>query len=201
MREGDGPTATHSMAAYSDLKRVALGALTGRVLEIGAGRGANFGYLRCAVDWICLEPNVARHPDLRASAARHGRAVTILSAPAERIPLPDASVDAVVGTVVLCSVADQAAVLAEILRVLRPGAPYLFFEHVASPTGTLSYRLQRLAAPFTRRFDGGCDPTRQTWRAIEAAGFAGVDLRWFGGGNPLRTFGRYIAGSATAGTN
>jgi ubiquinone/menaquinone biosynthesis C-methylase UbiE len=187
------------MAAYADLKRTALRALTGRVLEIGAGRGANFGHLGVTVDWVGLEPDGRRHADLRRAATRHGRRDAVLRAGAERIPLGDASVDAVIGTVVLCSVADQAAVLAEVRRVLRPGGSYLFFEHVASPRGTASCRLQRFVAPLTRRFDGGCDPTRETWRTIEAAGFAAVDLRWFSRGNPLSMFGRYIAGTATTG--
>jgi hypothetical protein len=77
MGEADEGTTTHSaavhsaalqnMAAYAEFKRAALGALTGRVLEIGAGRGANFGYPRGAVDWICLEPS---SPAIRACVPR-----------------------------------------------------------------------------------------------------------------------------------
>jgi SAM-dependent methyltransferase len=200
MGEGDRQLesmAVESMAAYADLKRSALGALTGRVLEIGAGRGANFGYLRGTIDYVGVEPDIRCHRDLGRAAARHGLRATILHAGAERIPLPDASVDAVVGTVVLCSVADQSAVLAEVRRVLRPGGRYLFFEHVAAPRGTVTHRLQRLAAPLTRRFDHGCDPTRETWRAIGAAGFAVVELHWFRDRSPLRTYGPRIAGTAT----
>lgn len=196
MGERGRPAGT--MATYVELKRALIGTLNGRVLEIGAGRGANFGYLRGAVEWVGLEPDARRHRELGRRAERYdGRGV--LRASAERIPLAAGSVDAVVGTVVLCSVADQAAVLAEILRVLRPGGRYVFFEHVAAPERTVAWRMQRLVAPLTRRFDGGCDPSRRTWRAIEAAGFADLDLRWFDGGR-LNAYGRHIAGTATAGT-
>ena len=41
----------------------------------------------------------------------------MLAATAERLDLPDGSVDAVAGTLVLCSVADPGRALAEVLRV------------------------------------------------------------------------------------
>lgn len=184
------------MAAYAARKRELLGGLTGSVLEIGAGKGANFGNLRRDVRWIGLEPNRRRRRRLAVTAAAHGHSGEILDAPAERIPLPDAAVDAVVSTVTLCSVADQAGTLAEILRVVRPGGAFVFFEHVAAPVGTAARLLQRCWAPFSRRFDAGCDPTRETWRAIQAAGFADVRLRWYRGFEPVYT--PYIGGVAYA---
>lgn len=189
--------ALDSMAQYAALKHAMLRGLTGRVLEIGAGYGANFDHFGRDVAWLGLDP-ARSYRRLCRSAARYGRPTTILRARAERIPLADASLAAVVGTVVLCSVADQSTVLAEVLRVLRPGGRYLFFEHVAAPPGTASHRLQTLAAPLTRRFDHGCDPTRHTWRSLEAAGFAGLDLSWFGGAS-FSVYSRYIAGTATKG--
>jgi ubiquinone/menaquinone biosynthesis C-methylase UbiE len=105
-------------------------------------------------------------------------------------------VDAVFGTVVLCSVADQAAALAEIRRVIKPGGAFLFFEHVASPPGTFTRRLQEFISPLTRRFDSGCDPSRETWKAIEAAGFSDVDMRWYTMRGLQTIFRHYIAGGA-----
>src|SRR5262245_58612367 len=126
-----------SMAEYQQRKRELLAGLDGTVLELGAGRGGNFALLRGGVHWIGLEPQGRRHAKLIANARRSGRTdPQILVAPAEAIPLGDATVDAVFGTVVLCSVTDQAQALAEIRRVLKPGCPYAFFEHVASPPGT-----------------------------------------------------------------
>jgi ubiquinone/menaquinone biosynthesis C-methylase UbiE len=92
------------------------------------------------------------------------------------VPLPDGSVDAVLSTVVLCSVRDQERAVAEAVRVLRPGGRFVFFEHVAAPEGTWTRRLQGLSAPFSRLLDHGCDPTRQTWRTLERSGLRELDV-------------------------
>jgi SAM-dependent methyltransferase len=173
-------TADREDTAACDGSRAAvLGSLTGTVLEIGAGAGANFGYFRPDVRWLGLEPDPGRRRDLAVAAAAHGQHAPLIAAAAEHIPLADASVDAVAATLVLCSVADQDRVLAEVRRVLRPGGRFAFFEHVAAPRGTWSRRLQRCVAPVTRRLDAGCDPGRETWRAIRAAGFREVQARWY----------------------
>lgn len=171
--------AREDIAAYNARRAAVLGSLTGTVLEIGAGAGANFGYFRPDIRWLGLEPDPGRRRDLAAAAAAHGQHAPVIAAAAEQIPLADASVDAVAATLVLCSVADQDQVLAEVRRVLRPGGRFAFFEHVAAPRGTWSRRLQRCVAPVTRRLDAGCDPARDTWRAIRAAGFREVHARWY----------------------
>jgi ubiquinone/menaquinone biosynthesis C-methylase UbiE len=154
------------LAAYASRKSELIGALRGTVLEIGAGRGRNFGYFRSGVDWIGLEPNQRQHRHLARRAAGYGYHRPILAAPAERIPLPDASVDAVLATVVLCSVADQGRVLAEIQRVLRPGGAFVFFEHVAAPAGTRLRRVQQICVhrrdnPSGPSGPGGAAPERR----------------------------------------
>ncbi|MEV0645620.1 class I SAM-dependent methyltransferase [Phytomonospora sp. NPDC050363] len=164
---------------YETLKRDLLRGLSGTVLEIGAGAGANLGLLNPGAEWIGLEPDRRVHDRLRVNAVRHDRKARILDAPAEAIPLGDESVDAVVSTVVLCSVDDQEAALAEVARVLRPGGRFVFFEHVAAPAGTPTRWLQRIWAPFSRRFDRGCDPVRDTAAAIRRAAFAQVETRDF----------------------
>jgi SAM-dependent methyltransferase len=184
------------MAAYTRRKHRLLGSLTGTVLEVGAGRGANFGLLPAGVAWIGLEPDRRQHGRLTRAAAAHGRRPTILDAPAEAIPLPDGSVDAVLSTVVLCSVADPGRVLAEIRRVLRRPGRFLFFEHVAAPAGTWARRTQRLWSGLSRLGGDGCDPCRETWKTIGRAGWEGVDLRWFSSGRRLAVHGPYIAGQA-----
>jgi SAM-dependent methyltransferase len=179
-------------------KRELLGALRGTVLEIGAGRGRNLPDYGRGIRWIGLEPNRRRHARLARIAAAHGHRGTILGAVAERIPMADASVAAVVSTVVLCSVDDQERVLAEVRRVLRPGGSFVFFEHVAADPGTWSRRFQEALAPCTRRLDAGCDPARETWRTIQDAGFRDLDLRWFTSRSRIFVYGRYIAGRAVA---
>lgn len=185
------------MADYERLKRELLGSLSGRVLEIGPGRGANFGLLPAGVDWVGVEPSrrLRRQLEDRLRADRRRtpqlgdrRAV---AAVAERLPLPDRSVDAVVSTTALCSVRDQQRVVAEVHRVLRPGGRFVFFEHVGAPPRTWRSRAERWVAPATRRLDHGCDPTRETWRVLETGGFASLHLRWFARGS-----GRLIGGEA-----
>ena len=94
---------------------------------------------------------------------------------AEAIELPEASVDTVVATLVLCSVADLAASLQELYRLLRPGGQLLFLEHVRAvqPRTRL---WQRRLEPYWSCCAGGCLLTRQTDHAIRAAGFAIEDL-------------------------
>jgi ubiquinone/menaquinone biosynthesis C-methylase UbiE len=185
------PVAT--WAGYVATKRELIAGLTGTVLEIGAGRGSNFGLLSPEVSWIGLEPHARSRRALRKTATASGLPWQVLPAPAERIPLPTASIDAVLSTMVLCSVGDLGAVLAEVQRVLRPNGRFVFFEHVAAERGSWTYRWQRLAAPVTRRFDRGCDPGRPIDLAIESA-FETVELRRFT--SPGRFAVPLIAGSA-----
>jgi SAM-dependent methyltransferase len=184
------------MAGYHRYQAAVLGRLSGTVLEIGAGTGANFGYFGAGVTWLGLEPDPRLRRRLARVAAAHGHRNPVLASPAEAIPLPDGSVDAVAATLVLCSVADQRAALAEIRRVLRPWGGFAFFEHVAAAPGTPARHLQRLAAPFTRLADHGCHPGRETWRAIEQAGFRDLELRWFARRAACSLYGPHIAGIA-----
>lgn len=154
----------------AELEASLIGGLAGTVLEIGAGDGANFGMLAESVDWIGLEPNPRDTEALRANAARWGRRREPLVAPCEQIPLPDASVDAVLSTLVLCSVDDQQRALEEIVRVLRPGGALVFVEHVAAAPRTILRGVQRLATPLTRRLDRGCHLDRETVAGIRESG-------------------------------
>jgi ubiquinone/menaquinone biosynthesis C-methylase UbiE len=180
-------------AAYDAVKRSLFADLRGTVLEIGAGKGANFGLLPDRVRWVGLEPARRR----RRRLAR-GRTGLVLAGVGEQIPLRDHSVDAVISTIVLCSVRDQDRVLAEVRRVLRPGGAFVFCEHVAAPSGTWARRWQRGMTPLCRRFDAGCDPSRETWRAIERAGFARVELKWFTLPPSWSIYNPCIAGRAIA---
>ena len=163
--------------ALDDLEREAIGRVRGRVLEIGAGEGANFGAFHHDVEWVGLEPDFRRRVELAQQARAWQHAREPLDAVAEAIPLPDASVDAVVGTYVLCSVRDQGAALAEVRRVLKPGGRVVFVDHVIAPPRTLKRAVQRVVTPFSVRLCHGCHWDRDTGAALVAAGFAGDDVR------------------------
>lgn len=91
----------------------------------------------------------------------------------------DNSIDAVVSTLVLCSVDSLAATLQEVLRVLKPGGRFFFLEHVAAPQGTGLRRLQHWVQPLWKTLGDGCRPDRETWVTLENAGFERVDYQHF----------------------
>ena len=148
----------------------------GRVLEVGAGEGANFGSFRPGIDWVGLEPDARRREVLGDKARRAGYEHAPLDARAERIPLPDHDGDVILATFVLCSVDDQAAAAREFRRVLRPDGRLLLVEHVAAPRGTGRRVLQRVVTPLSRRLDHGCRWISDPLPALEAAGFVAEKL-------------------------
>lgn len=171
----------HAMGPYE--RRIAprklqlFAGLTGTVLEIGCGVGANRRFLGTGVCWLGLDPN----PHMRPASC----------AAAEALPLRDASVDAVLGTLVLCSVSSPERALAEVRRVLKPEGRFLFIEHVASPRGTAGHFGQQLLRPVCHLCAGGCHPLRDTGHTIQQAGFAHVKVERFTLGLP------HILGVAT----
>ena len=164
---------------YGERKRALLGGLSGTVVEIGAGAGPNAAYLAPGTRWVAVEPNVHFHPRLREEALARGLHLQIVGGVAERLPLGAGSADAVVSTLVLCSVDRLAGALAEVRRVLKPGGRFVFIEHVAAPEGSRLRRWQRrLRGPWGVVADG-CRPDRETLEAIRQAGFASVEAERF----------------------
>jgi ubiquinone/menaquinone biosynthesis C-methylase UbiE len=164
---------------YRLVKREQFGGLPRTILEIGAGDGANFRYLAPGTRVIALEPNVRMHAYLHEAGRRHHVTVDVRAGVAERIPLPDASVEAVISSLVLCTVADPERALAEVRRVLRPGGRFWCVEHVAAPGGTFVARIQRwLHRPWRWLFEG-CETQRDTARLLREAGFASVEITPF----------------------
>jgi ubiquinone/menaquinone biosynthesis C-methylase UbiE len=147
--------------------------LGGRVLELGAGNGINFSrYPRAVERVVAVEPEPYLLRRARQAAAAAPVPVSVQAALAERLPFADQSFDAAVSCLVLCSVPDQAVALAELRRVLRPGAELRFFEHVRA-SGGVKVRAQALAdtSGIWPRMGGGCHCGRDTVSAIRAAGF------------------------------
>lgn len=179
-------------------RRRLLAGLSGSVIEIGAGEGSSFGlYPREVTDVLALEPNDYLRNLARPRAVSASVPVVLVAGVAEHIPAPDAGADAVVTSLVLCSVADQAKALAEIRRVLRPGGTLAYYEHVRSGNPFLA-TAEDLLTPAWQRMAGGCHPNRDTLEAITAAGFRIQDNERFGfGGHPLAPKIAHILGHAT----
>lgn len=164
----------------AERKRALFAELSGTVVEIGPGTGANFQHLPDGLQrWIGIEPNPHMHPRLRASAARRNIEADFRNLSAEGMGVEDESVDAVLSTFVLCSVPDPAAVLGNVRRILVPGGRFVFMEHVAAPSGSRLRRLQGLAGPFWKYMADGCCLDRELGDAIRGAGFREVRLEGF----------------------
>jgi len=159
------------LAGMRSRRSVLVGNARGRVVEIGAGTGLNVAHYPDEITELVLtEPDAAMRRRLARRLQRDGRVARIVDAPAERLPLADASVDTVVSTLVLCTVNDPERTLGEIARVLRPDGQLLFIEHVRASSRFLAACQDYLLRPW-RSFAGGCHCNRATVELMRACGF------------------------------
>jgi SAM-dependent methyltransferase len=178
-------------------KRRVFANLPTEIVELGPGVGANFRYLPPGTRVIAIEPNPAMHARLRARAARYKMELELHDVVGERLDLADASADMVVSSLVLCTVRDPAAVLAEVQRVLRPGGRYAFVEHVSAKDRPMLRRIQRLVRrPWAWVFEG-CSCERDLADVIARAGFASLDVEEYRVHSPVLPFNTHVAGVAT----
>ena len=176
-------------------KRALFADLPDRVVEIGPGTGANLRYYRPGTTVVAVEPNRHMHGPLAATAHRRGVDLAVRAAGAEDTGLPDAGVDAVVCTLVLCTVPDPAAAIAEIRRILRPGGRLLFLEHVHA-TGFHGL-VQRVVERPWRWFFEGCEVRRDTEAVLAAAGFTDLAVERYRAPSVFLPINPQIAGTAT----
>ncbi|KAG2702399.1 hypothetical protein I3760_06G087300 [Carya illinoinensis] len=176
MKSYEAEIAGYKSQLFSNLKGKAQ-----KVLEIGIGTGPNLKYYvgDGNVRVFGVDPNRKMAKYAQSAAVAVGLPLAnfqFIQAVGEAIPLSDASVDAVVGTLVLCSVKDVDMTLKEVKRVLRPGGLYLFVEHVAAKDGTVLRYIQSVLDPLQQIVSDGCHLSRETGMQISEAGFSGVDL-------------------------
>lgn len=167
-------------ACLEEWRTELLADLSGSILEIGAGTGANVPRYPAAVKRLVLvddDPHMLAKLEARIASVRRKTEIEVVQASAASLPFADASFDAVVSTLVLCSVPDADVVLREIRRVLRPNGAFVFLEHVADDEGTSRLRWQRRVEPIWKRVAGNCHLTRRTGEAIRRAGFVIDDER------------------------
>jgi ubiquinone/menaquinone biosynthesis C-methylase UbiE len=153
-------------------RRKLLAGLEGRVIEVGAGSGANFRhYPHTVSEVLAIEPEGYLRERARDAAASAPITVTVVDGTASQLPGDEAAFDAGVAALVLCTVPDPPRALAELFRVIRPGGELRFYEHVVSER-PWEARFQGLAdATLWPRLAGGCHLARDTATAIQRAGF------------------------------
>ncbi len=137
--------------------------LSGRVLDIGAGTGANFPHVAGESDDIefhAIEPDPHMRRQANAKAREVGCPVDLRDARAESLPYPDDAFDVVIAGLVFCTIEDPDTALAEVARVLKPGGEFRFLEHVHAD----GWRAigQDLLTPLWKRVAGGCQLNRDT---------------------------------------
>ncbi|MEH2400532.1 class I SAM-dependent methyltransferase [Nostoc sp.] len=176
-------------------KRSLFANLQGKVLEIGTITGPNLPYYPKDIHWIGIEPNPHMHSYLQKQAQKLNLNIDLRMCNAEWLDAEDNSIDTVVSTLALCSVVNIDYTLQAILRVLKPGGRFLFIEHVAAPQGTVLRQLQRTISPIWKVIGDGCHPDRETWIALENAGFASVNYERFDAQLPI--ISPHIIGVAT----
>ncbi len=165
----------HETPLLRRLRAENLAGLSGRVLEVGAGTGTNFAFYPDSVTQVvAVEPETRLAPKAREAAASAPVPVKVVESTIEALPQTDPDhelFDAVVCSLVLCSVGDPESVLRELNTLLKPGGELRFFEHVASPGWRGA--VQRLAdATVWPRISGNCHTHRDTERSVAAAGFS-----------------------------
>jgi ubiquinone/menaquinone biosynthesis C-methylase UbiE len=145
--------------------------LRGRVIEVGAGSGLCFAHYPTSVtEVLAVEPEPYLRRLSEQAAGEVPVAVRVLAGGAEHLPVEDGSVDAVVFSLVLCSVPEPGLALKEAHRVLVPGGALAFYEHVRSERPGEA-RFQDVADRVWPHLTGGCHPNRETARSIADAGF------------------------------
>jgi ubiquinone/menaquinone biosynthesis C-methylase UbiE len=184
-----------------DWRRDLLAQLEGTVVEVGAGTGANLDLYPAAVDRVVLtEPDRHMRTILEQKVATRPAPpdLTAVDAPADALPLDDGEADAVVVTLVLCSVPDPESALEEFLRVLRPGGRLAYIEHVSAFDSPKRATWQRRLEPIWKRVAGNCHLTRRTEQAILDAGFETEEERREDMRASMPLVARTVRGSALA---
>ncbi|MER5855275.1 class I SAM-dependent methyltransferase [Streptomyces sp. NPDC059688] len=149
-----------------------LAGLSGRVLEIGAGNGLNFGHYPGAVaEVVAIEPEPSLRKLALRAALRAQVPVDVVPGAAEALPVKSEAFDAVVLSLVLCSVRDVPRALGEVRRVLRPGGEVRFFEHGRGGGRAMTLTQRALDRTLWPVLNGGCHLSREPVAALREAGF------------------------------
>jgi ubiquinone/menaquinone biosynthesis C-methylase UbiE len=169
--------------------------LAGRVVEIGFGSGLNLDFYPPDVELVlAVEPAAVARKLADRRASRSGVKVEHIGLDGQTIPLDDDSCDGGLSTFTLCTIPDPHLALAELRRVMRPGARFHFLEHGLAPDPAVA-SWQRRLEPWQRRLAGGCHLTREPAVLVREAGFTidRVEQRYAKGPKPWSWFSAGVA--------
>jgi SAM-dependent methyltransferase len=165
------------VAGLAERRRRLLVEARGRVLDVGAGTGANLVHYRDVDEVVALEPNAARARRLAGHLHDAAVPVRVLESDLDDPTLEEASFDTVVCTLVLCTVPDAGAALRRIHSLLRPDGALLFLEHVQ--VAGMWGRVQHVATPFWKAMALGCHLDREPLQTMRENGFVVTDCEHF----------------------
>jgi len=167
-----------------------LAGISGKVLEIGVGTGSNFEHYGSDIELLGFEPSASmlKRAERKRADALKASSCTLLNigcgdAEVEHLIQP-ASLDAVVCTLVLCSIPDPSRALRNYLSWLKPGGKLLILEHIRSHHSSRA-KLQDLFTPAWRVVADGCHLNRPTDTLLAESGFELVREERFKVGLPF----------------
>ncbi len=172
-------SASEEAKGAAEHRQEMLAELHGRVVEVGAGNGLNFKhYPDTVTEVLAVEPDDLLRGHAKTAAGKADIPIHVIAGHADALAVEAGSYDAVVASLVLCSVPDPASALLALRGALRPGGELRFYEHVRSDRPWIG-RAEDLLDPLWSRVAGGCHPNRDTLGAISAAGFQITDVEHF----------------------
>ncbi|MBM9499066.1 class I SAM-dependent methyltransferase [Leptospira sp. 201903071] len=161
---------------YRKIKRILFEDLPDTVVELGPGVGSNLRYFKPGTTLLAIEPNEGMHSLLKTNSEKYSIKTEMMNLSAEKLPFSDSSVDAVVCSLVLCTVDKPDQVLKEIKRVLKTGGKFVFLEHVAAEPGSWIEWIQRIVFRPWLWFFEGCHLNRDTDRLLQSANFSNLKI-------------------------
>jgi ubiquinone/menaquinone biosynthesis C-methylase UbiE len=168
-----------STKTVRDLRQRVCTGLRGRVVEVGFGSGLNVPYYPAEVSSVAaIEPADTGWKLAGRRVAEATVAIERTGLDGQKLPLPDNSCDAALSTYTLCTIPDVAAALAELRRVLKPGAALHFLDHGLAPDEPVR-RWQHRLDPLQQRLFGGCHLTRPIAELVSEAGFTISEIDLF----------------------